>query len=91
MDEKEYSLLWVLENCPQSMKGCHLKIVLINQDLAVSVAIAHSFTRYYLSLLLMPYFSKCKSNLGKLFKRGSKFGQDLSYYARTLETIGDFF
>ncbi|KAH7676924.1 FHY3/FAR1 family protein [Dioscorea alata] len=90
LDETEYLFIWVLENWLQAMKGCHPKVILTDQDSAITGAIAQVLPRTIHRYCLWHSFQNAKRNLSKLFKRGSKFGKDLSYCARFLETIEDF-
>ncbi|KAH7663319.1 FHY3/FAR1 family protein [Dioscorea alata] len=89
-DETEYSFVWVLEKWLQAMKGSHPKVIMTDQDSAISGAIAKVLPCTIHRYCLWHIFQNAKRHLGRLFTRGSKFGQDLSYCVRSPETIEDF-
>ncbi|KAH7670560.1 FHY3/FAR1 family protein [Dioscorea alata] len=78
-DETEYSFIWVLEKWLQAMKESHPKVILTDQDSAISGAIAKVLPCTIHRYCLWHIFQNAKRHLGRLFTRGSKFGQDLSY------------
>ncbi|XP_039134271.1 protein FAR1-RELATED SEQUENCE 5-like [Dioscorea cayenensis subsp. rotundata] len=89
-DETEYSFVWVLEKWLQAMKGSHPKVIMTDQDYAISGAIAKVLPYTIHRYCLWHIFQNAKRHLGRLFTRGSKFGQDLSYCVRSPEPIEDF-